>query len=152
MPRLRDDRFRQQGRTLDFEMDGKVRQAVEGESIAAALIADGHLEFRRDKSGAPRGPLCGMGVCLECEGPVDGAVRGACLTKVRRGMIVRSLDFRVPLQAARAAAPTSRTEPMYCDVLIVGAGPAGLTTAIRLAAAGRKVIVADERPEAGGQF
>jgi glycine/D-amino acid oxidase-like deaminating enzyme len=152
MPRLRDDRFRQQGRPLDFEMDGEVRHAIEGESIAAALIAAGQLEFRRDKSGAPRGPLCGMGVCLECEVSVDGAVRRACLTKARAGMIVRSLDFRVPLPAARDVAAPARGAPLQCDALVVGAGPAGLTTAIRLAAAGVKVIVADERPEPGGQF
>jgi glycine/D-amino acid oxidase-like deaminating enzyme len=152
MPRLRDERFRQQGQVLDFEMDGEIRHAIDGESIAAALIAAGHLEFRRDKSGAPRGPLCGMGVCLECEVTVDGAVRRACLTKVRHGMRVRSLDFRVPLPPAQSVAPTVRTEPLQCDVLIVGAGPAGLTAAIRLATAGVKVIVADERPEPGGQF
>ena len=131
-------------------MDGEVRQAIAGESIAAALIAAGKLDFRRDKSGAPRGPLCGMGACLECEVVVDGAVTRACLTKVTAGMVVRSLDFRVPLQPSVAAA--SRELLLQCDVLVVGAGPAGLTTAIALAEAGVQVIVADERPEAGGQF
>ncbi len=150
MPRLRDDRFRQQGQPLAFEMDGEVHQALAGESIAAALIAAGKLDFRRDKSGAPRGPLCGMGVCLECEVAVDGAVKRACLTKVSPGMVVRSLDYRVPLPRSLAAAP--RAEHLQCDVLIVGAGPAGLTAAIRLAEAGVQVVVADERPEAGGQF
>ncbi len=137
---------------LTFEMDGEIRQAIEGESIAAALIAAGHFEFRRDKSGAPRGPLCGMGVCLECEVAVDGdGVRRACLTKVRHGMVVKSLDFRVPLPRAPAAA-TSSPERVQCDALIVGAGPAGQTCAIVLAEAGLQVIVADERPDAGGQF
>lgn len=153
MPRLRDDRFRQQGQVLAFEMDGEAHHAIEGESIAAALIAAGHLKFRRDKSGAPRGPLCGMGVCLECEVAVEGgAVQRACLTKVHNGMVVRSLDFRVPLPAAQPLAATTRAERMQCDVVVVGAGPAGLTTAIALAEAGVQVIVADERPEAGGQF
>lgn len=151
MPRLRDDRFRPQGQPVTFEMDGATHGAIEGESIAAALIASGRLAFRRDKSGAPRGPLCGMGVCLECEVSVDGGIRRACLTKVRAGMVVRSLDFRVPLASARTSA-TARTGSLQCDVLIVGAGPAGLTTAIALAEAGVQVIVADERPEAGGQF
>ena len=115
MPRLRDDRFRQQGQTLAFEMDGEVRQAIAGESIAAALIAAGKLDFRRDKSGAPRGPLCGMGVCLECEVVVDGAVKRACLTKVSLGMVVRSLDFRVPLQQSVAAAAREERLQLYGD-------------------------------------
>jgi len=39
-----------------------------------------------------------------------------------------------------------------CDVLIVGAGPAGLAAARSLALAGAEVIVADERLHPGGQY
>ncbi len=40
----------------------------------------------------------------------------------------------------------------FCDVLIVGAGPAGLTAALSAAIAGAKVILVDESPEAGGRL
>src|SRR5687767_8137486 len=42
--------------------------------------------------------------------------------------------------------------PHECDVLIVGAGPAGLAAAYRAARAGRHVIVVDDNPDAGGQI
>ena len=39
-----------------------------------------------------------------------------------------------------------------CDVLVVGAGPAGLAAAYRAAKAGRRVLVVDDNPTAGGQI
>jgi sarcosine oxidase subunit alpha len=38
----------------------------------------------------------------------------------------------------------------FCDVLVIGAGPAGLSAALSAAEQGAKVIVADENPHAGG--
>ncbi|HMR31480.1 MAG TPA: sarcosine oxidase subunit alpha family protein [Geminicoccaceae bacterium] len=38
----------------------------------------------------------------------------------------------------------------HCDVLVVGAGPAGLMAAATAAAAGARVILADDQPEPGG--
>ena len=40
---------------------------------------------------------------------------------------------------------------MNPDVLIIGAGPAGMSAALTLHAAGAKVRVVDEQPAAGGQ-
>ena len=39
-----------------------------------------------------------------------------------------------------------------CDVLIVGAGPAGLAAAYRVSQSGRQVTVVDDNPDAGGQI
>ena len=39
-----------------------------------------------------------------------------------------------------------------CDVLVVGAGPAGLAAAFRAAREGRRVTVVDDNPDAGGQI
>ncbi|HEY6661271.1 MAG TPA: FAD-dependent oxidoreductase, partial [Pyrinomonadaceae bacterium] len=39
-----------------------------------------------------------------------------------------------------------------CDVLVVGAGPAGLAAAYRAAQSGLRVVVVDDNPAAGGQI
>ena len=44
-------------------------------------------------------------------------------------------------------------EPRYvCDLLVVGAGPAGLAAAYRAAESGLRVVVVDDNPSAGGQI
>ena len=40
----------------------------------------------------------------------------------------------------------------HCDVLVVGAGPAGLVAAREAARAGARVIIADEQSEFGGSL
>ncbi len=40
----------------------------------------------------------------------------------------------------------------HCDVLVVGAGPAGLTAALAAARSGARVIIADEQDEPGGSL
>ena len=46
--------------------------------------------------------------------------------------------------------PFARAEPMGLAVAVVGAGPAGLSAAHRLALLGHEVVVFDARPKAGG--
>jgi len=40
----------------------------------------------------------------------------------------------------------------HCDLLVVGAGPAGLAAAAAAARSGARVILADDRPELGGSL
>ncbi|MGE4045943.1 MAG: sarcosine oxidase subunit alpha family protein [Acetobacteraceae bacterium] len=40
----------------------------------------------------------------------------------------------------------------HCDVLVIGAGPAGLTAALAAVSRGARVILADEQPEPGGSL
>jgi predicted molibdopterin-dependent oxidoreductase YjgC len=72
-----------------FTFEGRTLRAPEGESLAAALIADG---IRRLGEGAhpdtPRAALCMMGVCQQCLARVDGRLVQTCLTPVRAGMVV----------------------------------------------------------------
>lgn len=42
-------------------------------------------------------------------------------------------------------------EPLSSDVVVIGAGCAGLAAAVRLAAAGRKVVVVEQAPRLGGR-
>ena len=191
-------------RTARFTFDGKSYTALEGDTVASALLAHGvHLLGRSFKYHRPRGVLTA--------GPEEpNALLDVSRDAARRQPNVRatvqevfdgakiasqnrwpSLSFDIgafndalsPFFAAgfyyktfmwpkeawhklyepiirRAAglgvAPTEEdpdhyaTRYVHCDVLIAGAGVAGLTAALSAAEAGQTVIIVDEQPEVGG--
>jgi len=191
-------------RTARFTFDGKSYTALEGDTVASALLAHGvHLLGRSFKYHRPRGILSA--------GPEEpNALIDVSRDAARRQPNVRatvqevfdgakiasqnrwpSLKFDVgainnlfsPFFAAgfyyktfmwpreawvkvyepfirRAAglgvAPTEEDPDHYasryahCDVLIAGAGVAGLTAALSAAATGQSVFLVDEQPQVGG--
>jgi glycine/D-amino acid oxidase-like deaminating enzyme len=136
---------------VGITFDGRPLSALPGETVAAALSAAGILAYRRTASGAPRGLWCGMGACFDCLVTIDGrANQRACLAKVAPGMVVESAPPAAP--APLAPEPAARAEEIAPEVLVVGAGPAGLSAAIAAAEAGCDVVVLDERDAAGGQY
>jgi NADPH-dependent 2,4-dienoyl-CoA reductase/sulfur reductase-like enzyme len=46
----------------------------------------------------------------------------------------------------------TNTDPEHCDVLVIGAGPAGLAAALAAAEAGARTVVVDDNPLPGGQI
>jgi sarcosine oxidase subunit alpha len=191
-------------RTARFTFDGKTYTALEGDTVASALIANNiHLVGRSFKYHRPRGILSAG--AEEPNALIDvsrDAARKqpnvrATVQEVFDGMIVESQNrfpslsfdigginnFLSPFFAAgfyyktfmwpraawkhvyepiirRAAglgvAP-KEADPdhyasryAYCDVLVVGAGVAGLSAALAAAHAGARVILCDEQAEAGG--
>jgi hypothetical protein len=155
--RLDSPRVRCSGKPVNIVYDGQRLSAVSGESIAAALAAHGIVHYRHTRRGGRRGLYCGMGACFECLVTVDGkASQRACLVAVAAGQQIRS---RMPQGSdADPLAPLSPTprhdEPRQqtVAVLVIGAGPAGLSAATAAARRGAEVVVLDERPHAGGQY
>ncbi|MDN3495427.1 FAD-dependent oxidoreductase [Planococcus sp. APC 4015] len=131
--------------------EGRAVPVAASDTIASAMVAAGELGNRRDDRGDLRGVWCGMGVCHECAVTVDGCEGTlACVTPARPGQIVET-------QSARRRVPTAATSPRpeserTPDVLVIGAGPAGLAAARDLAACGLDVLVIDERKKLGGQY
>ena len=79
------------GDTVTINIEGEDVQAPVGETVAAAVLVYG-LGYTRTTplSGAPRAPLCMMGVCFECLMEIDGAPnRQACQVQVAQGMKIR---------------------------------------------------------------
>jgi D-hydroxyproline dehydrogenase subunit alpha len=142
--------------SVSFTFDGRRLVGRRGESLAAALIAAGVRGFRATRTGAERGIFCGMGVCQDCLVEVDGrSNRRACMVKLDRSMTVRREGFaRETARPASAALPrTAEDIPEETpEILVVGAGPGGLSAAIAARRAGAKVIVLDERALPGGQY
>ena len=87
--------------TVEVIVEGAPVLVPEGASAAAAVLIAGYAAIRETTvTGAPRGPLCLMGVCFDCLAEIDGvANRQACMVTVAPGM-------RIARQhGARAARP-----------------------------------------------
>ncbi|WP_152048416.1 sarcosine oxidase subunit alpha [Aureimonas psammosilenae] len=187
-----------------FSFDGQSLEGREGDTLAAALLANGvHLVGRSFKYHRPRGILS-----AGCEEPnaLIGTDRGAgrfepntraTVAEIFEGfkgnsqnrwpslrtdvgavndslymlfsagfyyktfMWPKSFWNKVYEPVIRGAAglgvSPSETDPdnyasrfAHCDVLVVGAGAAGLSAALAAARSGAKVMLVDEQAEAGG--
>lgn len=74
-----------------FTFRGVVVPFRPGETIAAALLAAGVLDFSRDANGAQLRYFCGIGACQSCLVRIDGRVVEACLTPAAAGEAVLGL-------------------------------------------------------------
>lgn len=136
--------------TFDFE--GTPVTAFAGESVAAALVSAKQWHWRETRAGETRGLFCGMGVCGECTVSVDGIARRACLEMAKPGLSVTRQPARRSVADSAETPPEREWETVVTDVLVVGAGPAGMAAAAAAARAGASVTVVDERAKAGGQY
>jgi len=144
--RLSSEDYRQTGAEIAITVDGETVAAILGDTIAAAMAAAGRRSFGTDR-GRERSAFCGMGICMDCIVTVDGRPgQRACLTRAIAGQDVRTGA------AARSERISKPLREESRDVIIVGAGPAGLVAAEHLARHGLAVTVLDERPAPGGQY
>lgn len=77
-------------RSLTLTVNGVAVTVAWGTTVAAAIAMTG-APTRRSVTGAPRGPLCGMGICFECRATVDGTPHErSCQILCAAGMEVRT--------------------------------------------------------------
>lgn len=132
-----------------MQFAGREVRGFPGETVAASLVNANEMVLRSSADGDARGVHCGMGICGECTVVVDGCVRRACMAAAAEGMVITPAPARA---SAAVVAPVKQLENMTCDVLVIGAGPAGLAAARMAAQAGVHVVCIDERAKAGGQY
>tara|TARA_B100000674_G_scaffold308775_1_gene256479 strand:+ start:2474 stop:5332 length:2859 start_codon:yes stop_codon:yes gene_type:complete len=135
-----------------FYFNGETISAVKGDSVAAALLNSKKAVLGERINGNQRGLYCGMGVCNECLVTINGE-RGlrACMQSAKPNAFVESEIDNKKLPTNKSIGNNKRLKEKS-DVIIVGAGPAGLSAAITANLSGANVIVVDEREETGGQY
>lgn len=142
------------GSTLEFTFDGQPHTGHPGDTLASALLAAGrHAVATSVKLGRPRGVAAAWaedpGSLVQIEEPFPEPMLLATTVELYDGLVAHGL----PGQGRLADVPDSaRYDAVHhhVDVLVVGAGPAGLVAALTAARAGARVALVDEQAEAGG--
>jgi D-hydroxyproline dehydrogenase subunit gamma len=76
---------------IQVRVNGKPVRVLSGTIVAAAVVRAGMTRFRRSVLGQSRGPLCGMGICMECRVTINGQAQcRSCQTLCVEGMEIRT--------------------------------------------------------------
>ncbi len=137
--------------TVEFTFDGETLPGHPGDTLASALLANGrHQVATSIKLGRPRGIAAAWaedpGGLVQIEEPFPEPMLLATTVELYDGLVAHGL----PGQGRLADVPDSaRYDAVHShvDVLVVGAGPAGLTAAIAATRAGARVLVVDRQRE-----
>ncbi|HTA30646.1 MAG TPA: 2Fe-2S iron-sulfur cluster-binding protein [Candidatus Cybelea sp.] len=76
---------------IHLRINGKTISVPAGTVVAAAVAQADQTRFRRSVQGEPRGPLCGMGICMECRVTINGLAHSrSCQILCQEAMEVRT--------------------------------------------------------------
>lgn len=140
-------------KTIQVEWEGNFLDVYEGETIAAALFAHGiHIFGHHRKDGAPQGIFCANGQCAQCMVLANGFPVKACMEHVSEGLKLHPLNGLPQLPKEYQAVTTSPVPVEKIPVLILGGGPAGLSSAVELGKLGIKTILVDDKHRLGGKL
>jgi glycine/D-amino acid oxidase-like deaminating enzyme/thioredoxin reductase/Fe-S-cluster-containing hydrogenase component 2 len=134
-----------------FSYNGNAIEGDKGFTIAAALHQAGYPVHSHSLKHRKRSLECGIGKCGACEMLVDGQIKRICITLVDDVQEVQE----IPHDYVAKPSPVTRLEGVKVyktEVVIVGAGPAGLATREILNDHDVSNIVVDSNSEIGGQF
>ena len=137
---------------IPFYFNNKKLEGYEGDCIASALHSNGVKVFSKSlKYDNPRGFFCGIGKCSSCLMRVEGVpnVR-TCIAPLEEGIHVEMQDKLADLP--NAVFHETAKEKKNIDILVIGAGPAGLCASIEAVRQGAKVLLVDENLMVGGQL
>ncbi len=138
---------------VQITVDGQPMRALAGQTVAAVMLANGRDAWRTTRNaGRPRGVFCGIGACYDCLVVVNGIpdIR-ACQRTIRAGDAITTQRGAV-LPESTEVREVSKSAPKAADVVVVGAGPAGVAAALAAGDAGVSVVVIDGGRAVGGQF
>ncbi len=141
---------------LEITVDGRDLPAYAGDTVASALLANGIVAVAPSiYRGRPRG-IVAAGVeepnaLVRVEGPCSESMLQATTVEAYDGLAAETLSGLGRLDPTPDPAVYDK-KYVHAEVLVVGAGPAGLAAARAAARSGCRVILVDEQPEAGGSL
>jgi sarcosine oxidase, subunit alpha len=141
---------------VTFSFDDKRYKGLLGEPMAAALLRSGLLSITKSTyHGRPRG-VVGLGVeepnaLVQLVSGTMESMRPATVIEVAEGLAASSLTGVGSLPDIPENARYDKTN-RYVDVLVIGAGLAGLRAAEAHLLAGREVLLIDDQPAPGGHL
>jgi len=145
--------------SIKLQVNGEPVSVPAGSMVSTSVAAAGETAFRRSVTGEARAPLCGMGICFECRVTINGQAHSrSCQISATDGQNVITEFAGIDEVGRMKSHPSSlvpHLSPFETEVLIIGAGPAGIAAAIRAAEFGKQVTVVDDNPvpaSPGGQI
>ncbi|MGZ3145349.1 2Fe-2S iron-sulfur cluster-binding protein [Lentzea chajnantorensis] len=139
---------------LRFTFNGQDYTGHPGDTLASALLANGVHEIGTSvKLGRPRGIVAAGSEdptsLVQVEAPFSEPMLLATTVELYDGLVARGLAGQGRL-AAEPDPARYDAKHVHCDVLVVGAGPAGLMAALTAARSGARVVLVDEQNRPGG--
>jgi sarcosine oxidase subunit alpha len=142
-----------ESKEVAFTWNAKKLAGYEGEMISAALFASGiHIFGHHPKDNSPQGMFCANGQCSQCLVIADGLPVKSCMTPLIEAMKLESVEGLPTLREDDAEPQIQSVKIKDVDVLIIGAGPAGLAAAVELGKLGVDTLIIDDKDRPGGKL
>ncbi|MCU1404666.1 MAG: soxA [Glaciihabitans sp.] len=141
---------------ISFRYDGATLTGLAGDTLASALLANGVHEVTGSITlGRPRG-IGAAGAedpsgLVQVDEPFPDPMQLATTIELFDGLAAHGIPGQGVLATVEDPSRYDAVH-LHVDVLVVGAGPAGLLAALVAARSGARVAIVDEQPGAGGSL
>ena len=138
---------------VEFTWNGEKLTAPAEMVISSALFINGIKTFGYHvKDNSPQGMFCANGQCAQCTVIANGKPVKSCMTPLKKGMTIKSCIGLPELPSDDNPISIGNPPIIETEVLIVGAGPSGLSAANVLAEYGVNIILIDDKDRLGGKL
>ena len=138
---------------ITFSFDDKKLSGYEGMVISSALFLNKIKIFGHHvKDSSPQGIFCANGQCSQCNVIANGIPVKACMTPLIEDMIIKSCNGLPELPVKDKPVSVGDSEIINLEVLIIGAGPAGLSATKILGESKLNILLVDDKDRFGGKL